>query len=205
MSTVSVPNTFVNGNANDGPQVSANFSALVSYINTNAIVADGAVSFTGSVSQPNAPTTGNHLTNKTYVDGLVGRQSGSSNAASFTSTVFDTYETAVNIDITNPAKAVNVLAIGSVSGKQGTATATEYRALMRVSLDNGSSWTTGKPVYGYTAAAAYAPLSPFVLASGTATGTIKVQIQVYNANNGAAKIVWFDPQVAYDMFKTVTV
>jgi hypothetical protein len=67
---VSIPYTFTNGSQNaDATQVNANFSALASYINTNVVLADGTVSFTGIPILPaTMPTTANQATRKAYVD-----------------------------------------------------------------------------------------------------------------------------------------
>jgi hypothetical protein len=68
-SNVSVPNSFSNGTTADAPEVNANFAALVSWINTNAMHVDGSKAFAGTPSGPAAdPTTANQLTRKAYVD-----------------------------------------------------------------------------------------------------------------------------------------
>lgn len=65
----SVTYNFTNGTASDAEQVDTNFNDLVSYINTNAILKDGTVAFTGVVTGPATdPTLANHLTRKSYVD-----------------------------------------------------------------------------------------------------------------------------------------
>jgi len=72
MATASVPNTFVNGGGNaDATEVNANFSQIVGFLNTETVQRDGAVAFTAVQSHPNAPTTGNHVVNKTYADGFI--------------------------------------------------------------------------------------------------------------------------------------
>ena len=66
---VSVPNTFTNGTAADAPEVNANFSSLVTWINTNAVHLDGSKAFTAVPSGPAAnPTSDNQLARKKYVD-----------------------------------------------------------------------------------------------------------------------------------------
>jgi hypothetical protein len=68
----SVPNSFTDGTATSAPGVNANFDALVSWINTNAVHLDASKSFTAVPSGPATdPTTANHLTRKSYVDALV--------------------------------------------------------------------------------------------------------------------------------------
>lgn len=66
---VSVSNTFTNGTAADAPEVNANFSSLVTWINTNAVHLDGSKAFTAVPSGPAAnPTSDNQLARKKYVD-----------------------------------------------------------------------------------------------------------------------------------------
>lgn len=68
-SNAAVPNSFTNGVATDAPSVNANFAALVSWINTNAVHLDGAKAFTAVPTGPATdPTSANHLSRKQYVD-----------------------------------------------------------------------------------------------------------------------------------------
>jgi len=69
---VSVPNTFTNSTTADAAQVNANYTALVSWINTNAMHLDGTKPFTAVPSGPaTTPTASTHLTTKAYVDSVV--------------------------------------------------------------------------------------------------------------------------------------
>ncbi len=69
---VSVPNSFTNGANTDAPAMNANFAALVSWINTNAVHLDASKAFVAIPSGPAAdPTTANQLTRKAYVDTLI--------------------------------------------------------------------------------------------------------------------------------------
>jgi len=93
MTTAAVTYTFTNGAANDGPQVSTNFSDLVTYINSNCIVKDGGVQMTGQLSLKSGtdPTADDHAARKAYVDGRTGFKSGwTTSSDTFTSN--DTYE-----------------------------------------------------------------------------------------------------------------
>lgn len=45
MSSLSVTNTFANGQDNDADEVNTNFSDVVSYVNTNCVTKDGALDF----------------------------------------------------------------------------------------------------------------------------------------------------------------
>lgn len=67
-----VPNTFTNGTNADATKVNDNFDTIASYVNTNAILKDGSVSFTGLVTGPTTtPTSDDHLARKKYVDDTV--------------------------------------------------------------------------------------------------------------------------------------
>lgn len=70
MATVSIPYTFTNGSQNaDATQVNANFSALATFLNTEAIQRDASVAFTQIPLLPaTSPTLDNHATRKAYVD-----------------------------------------------------------------------------------------------------------------------------------------
>lgn len=61
--------TFTAGTAARAAEVNQNFTDLVNYINTNVILKDGSVAFTGIPTLPNAdPTNSNHAARKAYVD-----------------------------------------------------------------------------------------------------------------------------------------
>jgi microcystin-dependent protein len=65
----SVPNTFVAGTDIVAADANANFSALVSWLNTNAVAVDGTKAFTGIPDLPASdPTTANQAVRKAYVD-----------------------------------------------------------------------------------------------------------------------------------------
>lgn len=68
-SNVTVPNAFANATTADATAVNANFTALVNWINTNAVHLDGSKAFTAVPSGPATdPTNVNHLVRKAYVD-----------------------------------------------------------------------------------------------------------------------------------------
>jgi len=69
---VTVPNTIVNGTANDAGPVMANFNAILTWLNTNAVHIDAAKATTSVLSGPNSdPSSANQYTRKSYVDTLV--------------------------------------------------------------------------------------------------------------------------------------
>lgn len=70
---VSVPNTFVAATTAQSAQVNANFAALVTWINTNAVPLDGTKPMTGTLSGPAGvdPTTADQYARKAYVDATV--------------------------------------------------------------------------------------------------------------------------------------
>lgn len=71
-SDASVPNNFVTGTPAVADDVDANFAALVSWVNTNAVHLDGSKAFTSVPSGPASdPTSDNQLARKAYVDGKV--------------------------------------------------------------------------------------------------------------------------------------
>jgi len=72
MATLSIPNSFTNGTNADALQVNANFAAVATFANTEAVQRDASVAFTAVPSGPGVdPTTVNQLTRKSYVDAKV--------------------------------------------------------------------------------------------------------------------------------------
>lgn len=65
---VPYPN-FVNGQPGVASQLDADFDAIKDWLNLNATILDSTRVFTGIPSTAVAPTTANHLVNKTYYDG----------------------------------------------------------------------------------------------------------------------------------------
>lgn len=73
MADVSVPNTFSDGTTADADEVNANFDALVSWVNTNAVRTDGSKVFTAHASGPSTdPSTDDQYSRKAYVDDKAG-------------------------------------------------------------------------------------------------------------------------------------
>lgn len=72
-SDATVPNNFTTGAPSVADDVDANFNAILSWINTNAVHLDAAKAFTSVPSGPTGtdPTTDNQLTRKAYVDAKV--------------------------------------------------------------------------------------------------------------------------------------
>jgi hypothetical protein len=70
--TLSIPYTLVNNTNADATKVQANFAEIASYVNTNAVLKDGSVTFTGIPSLPATdPTTANQAVRKSYVDAQI--------------------------------------------------------------------------------------------------------------------------------------
>lgn len=69
-SDVTVPNNFVTGTPSVADDVDANFDAITTWINTNAVHLDGSKPFTAVPEGPSGvdPTSANQLTRKAYVD-----------------------------------------------------------------------------------------------------------------------------------------
>jgi len=204
MSTVSVPNTFTNGNVNDGPQVSANFNALVSYINTNCIVADATISLSAALSCSTAPSSGNHLTNKTYVDGLVGRTSNYA-TSSHVLTANDTFQTIDTLSFANPGKAIVVEAWGSVTQVGGAGTV-PYRARIGINMtgstaDADFTWSTVQ--YATIRSGEFYSFAPFVRLAGTPSGIVRIRLQHYQTSGAISFGQASEAAIMYDAFKTV--
>lgn len=69
MATASVSYTFVNGDPNDGPQVSQNFTDLVTFLNNSVVHKDGSTTMTGALVLPASdPVSANQAARKSYVD-----------------------------------------------------------------------------------------------------------------------------------------
>lgn len=76
---VSVPNNFVAGTPSVADDVDANFAALVSWINTNAVHLDASKAFTSIPSGPASdPSSDNQFTRKAYVDAKADTRCGGS-------------------------------------------------------------------------------------------------------------------------------
>jgi len=72
MATLSIPNSFTNDTNADALQVNANFAAVATFANTEAVQRDASIAFTAVPSGPATdPTTSNQLTRKSYVDAKV--------------------------------------------------------------------------------------------------------------------------------------
>jgi hypothetical protein len=72
MATASVTYALTNGTTADASQVDTNFDDLVGFLNGSVVHKDGSVSMTGLLTLHAAdPSTANHATRKSYVDGLV--------------------------------------------------------------------------------------------------------------------------------------
>ena len=84
---VTVPNNFVAATPAIADDVDANFTAITSWINTNAVHLDASKPFAGVPSGPATdPTTADQLTRKAYVDALTRRYGGEWTNASLTYT-----------------------------------------------------------------------------------------------------------------------
>jgi microcystin-dependent protein len=67
-----VPNSFTAATLAESAKVNANFTSLLTWINTNAAHLDGSQAFTGVPSGPATdPTSANQFTRKAYVDNVV--------------------------------------------------------------------------------------------------------------------------------------
>lgn len=72
MATLTLPQTWVNGETADGTEVLANLNAIVTSVNTELVHRDGSRSLTGHMLAPVAPiSSSQHLTPKSYVDAAV--------------------------------------------------------------------------------------------------------------------------------------
>lgn len=87
---VSVPNNFVAGTPSVADDVDANFAALVTWVNTNAVHLDASKAFTAVPTGPATdPSSDNQLARKLYVDnkvaagprGVMARNSATSSSA----------------------------------------------------------------------------------------------------------------------------
>lgn len=206
MSTLTVTNSFVNGAANDGPQVTQNFSDVVSYVNSNCIVKDGTLALTALLSGPALdPTSDNHLARKKYVDDHVGRTTSYIQNQSHTITAFDTYQDIATVTVTNPSKAVVVIAHAGVSQVPGNANGSFFQVRVGISFDNGASYTYSDVASSYIDTGKFDYYTVFHQVSGTPSGNIKVKAQHYQS--AALSTMGNTPRtcIHVDMFKSVTV
>lgn len=101
-----VPNSFTDGTATSAPAVNANFTAILNWVNTNAVHLDGTKAFTAVPSGPATdPTTANQLTRKAYVDAKVWATANYADASVTTSKIVDGNITTVKIadaNVTTP-------------------------------------------------------------------------------------------------------
>lgn len=202
---LAVTNNFVSGTTAVADDVDQNFTDIVNYVNTNAIIKDGTLAFTGVPSGPATdPTSANQFTRKQYVDDRVGLQSSYSSGQSHTIVAFDTYETITTLTITNPGKAVVVAAWGNIRQACGNG-AGLYSSRVGISLDNGSSYTYGTEMAEHIAASQQSCLAPFHYRAGTPSADIKVIVQHFQATAVSTKGQATDASLMYQMWKTVTV
>jgi hypothetical protein len=200
--TVSVTNTLTNGQANDADEVMENFDDLTSYINSNVVLKDGSVAFTGLVSGPNlTPTTDNHLARKKYVDDNVGMVSALYSPGTHTATN-TSYQTVGTIQtISNPNKAVNVWALFTGNGL-AAAFCTRIQTRLGISFDGGSNYTTWQQ-WGTNANADYIPISVQGFKTGTPTGDIKIRVEFQSVTTTGSVIG--EGALVHQMFKSVSV
>lgn len=186
MSTVSVPNTFVNGAVNDGSEVSTNFTELVTYINDNVIVKDGSKAMAGQLSLWADPTADAHAARKAYVDGKVGFKSNWT-TASDTFTANDTYENiGSGLSFTAPSVAVTIQAFAYCTHVGGAGTV-PYR--FRVGINTVNTTTdadyTWSPVSYHTIGSGEYATQYAMLHVGPLTptaGTVRVKMQHYQTS-----------------------
>lgn len=207
MADVTVPNTLANGTTADAADVQANFDALVSWINTNAIRKDGTIAFTAVPTGPASdPSSDNQLARKKYVDDRVGLKSGYA-TANHTFTAADVYQTIDTVTISNPGKAVVVEAWASaltLSGASGSSSF-RYQFKVQISLDNGSSYTDSSQNFVTLGSTAYGSQVAFLRVAGTPTGNIKIRTQHYQQSGGLGFGQAAESSIMYQMFKTVSV
>lgn len=105
-SNATVPNSFTDGTATSAPAMNANFTAILNWINTNAVHLDGTKAFTAVPSGPATdPTTANQLTRKAYVDAKVWATANLADASVTTAKIVDANVTTVKIadaNVTTP-------------------------------------------------------------------------------------------------------
>lgn len=89
-SNATVPNSFTDGTATSAPAMNANFTAILNWVNTNAVHLDGTKAFTAVPSGPATdPTTANQLTRKAYVDAKVWATANYADASVTTAKIVD--------------------------------------------------------------------------------------------------------------------
>lgn len=205
MSTLTVTNTFVNGAANDGPQVTQNFSDVTSYINSNCIVKDGTVALTALLSGPALdPTSANHLARKQYVDDRVGRQVGYTQNQTHTITALNTWENVITTTITNPSKAIGIKGEGFMSVVPGNAD-DYFQARVGISFDNGATYTYGDVASSWIKTGQFDFYSFMHYRTGTPTGNIKIIVDMFQATAFSTSGNTPRTTLFYDMFKIITV
>lgn len=125
MATASVSYTFVNGDPNDGAQVSQNFTDLVTFLNNSVVHRDGSTTMTGSLVLPSSdPTSSDQAARKAYVDSL-GTQVFATTAAR-------------DAAIASPVEGRTVYT-------SDTDTFWYYNGTAWVSVNKGSAWTAYTP------------------------------------------------------------
>ena len=207
MSTLSVTNTFANDTTADADEVNANFTDIVDYVNSDVIVRDGSIAFTAVPTGPNTdPSSANHLARKSYVDDHVGRQIGYSQTLTHTLTANDSYQSISIVTITNPGKAIGIIAHGFVSQIAGASSSPLfYQACIGISLDGGSTYTYGDAASSFIESVQFDAYNVFHYRAGTPTGDIKITIDHYQQSGGITFGNTPRSSILYDLFKVVTV
>lgn len=208
MSTLAALISMTNATTAEASDVNTNFTDVRTYINSNCLVKDGALALTGVLDCSTAPTSGNHLANKTYVDGLVGRNSGltSGGPTSFGSS--NTWTTFASATITNPGKAVVVELFGNlfITANTSGTVAPFFQVRLALAADGTTTYTTFSIQNRFTPALSGTfTASPVARYAGTPTGDIKIALQGYQATGGSTFGTASEFSLMYDMFKTVAI
>lgn len=192
MATAAVTYQFTNGTTADGPQVSQNFTDLLSFLNGSTIHKDGSKVMTGILTLAAAGTAALHaVTVGQLADGPPLAKMFGSTLTNDTANPTGTYQQwgSEFITISNPGRKVSIIValMGTAAVTAGATVKTNY-GRVEYSLDNGGTWIPSQDSKAdlLNGSIARGVLDSHVAASGvTPSNNIKVR-GILRQDGGAA-------------------
>jgi len=218
---VVVPSLFQNGKITDGPAMSADFAAIVNWLNTNAVHIDAAKAFTAlpsaNVSVGNITAT-THLTTKAYVDSLVSARVLQSTA----SAVFPQYPSVTGLYMfktgfgSQAARDANITVEGEPAYWNFTHTYFDgtlnknmrvWCGTQSVTIAAGAGASTGFTINAFNTGIMATPPIVYVQAYNSVSNARAYSVKVTSVTTGAINltITDVDPTFAGGSFATVNV
>lgn len=210
MATASVTYNFTNGTTADGPQVSQNFTDLLTFLNASVVHKDGTIAMTGALFLAQNGTAALHaVTTQQLADGPPLAKMFGTTIANDTANPTGTYQQwgTEFITIPNPGRKVSLVVsiVGTPVATAGGAVKTCY-GHVDYSLDNGGSYTSSQDskadlLFGSIARGS---VSSSVAAQGvTPSNNIKIRGILRQDGGAANEVSFISGYIACIMFPSV--